>query len=129
MKRLTSAAVLALLATFMALPGCAFSAADRDAIIAASVEQAGKTSEATVFAKVEAELLRQGKTAEEARSQAAAAAGIAKTAAETVAGQTASIATAKASAERSNSAGSWITALLPALLGLVGAAAKKGLGV
>lgn len=125
-------AALALLSAFLALPvlsGCAFSEADRQAIIAASVEQAGKTAEATVFAKVEAELLKQGKSAEEAREEAAKAAGIAKSAAEAVAAKTAEISTAKAASERSNSAGSWISALLPALLGLAGAAAKKLAGV
>ena len=110
------------------LAGCAFSEADRQSIIAESARQAGQLAEATVFQKVNEEMLKQGKTVEEAREIAAKAAGIAKASAEAVAGKTADIATGKASAERSSTAGSWFTALLPALLGLVGAAAKKAVG-
>ena len=127
MKHSIYAVLAVAFASFM-LSGCAFSESDRQSIIAASVAEAGRTAEATVFAKVEAALLAQGKTVEEARSEAAKAAGIAKSTSEAVAGKTAEIATAKASSERSNSTGSWIAALLPAALGLLGAAAKKAVG-
>ena len=109
----------------LALSGCAFSEADRQSIIAASVQQAGDLAAATVFSKVEAEMLKQGKTVEEARSIAQQAAGVAKASAEAVAGKTAEIATAKAASERTNSTGSWFAALIPVLLAGIGAAAKK----
>ena len=110
------------------LSGCAFSEADRQSIIAASVAQASETAGATVFAKVKEEMLKQGKSIEEATAAATEASGIAKAAAGAIAGKTADIATNKASAERTNTTGSWIAALLPAVLGLLGAAAKKAVG-
>jgi hypothetical protein len=121
---------IAMLCAFsmLALIGCALSQADRDSIILESSKQAGEFAAQAAYQKVHDALIAQGKSEEEAVKAAREAAGVAQAAASAVAGKTAELATNKAQAAQSSSAGGWIAALLPALLGLAGAAGKKLLG-
>jgi len=111
------------------LTGCALSAADRDSIILESSKQAGEFAAQAAYAKVKEAMLAQGKSIEEAERLAQEAAGVAKATSEAVAAKTAELATNKAQAQQSSTAGSWLAALLPAALGLIGAAAKKAGGL
>lgn len=118
-----------LLCALVALSGCALSQADRDSIILESSKQAGEFAAQATFKKVYDSFIAQGKTVDEATKAAQEAAGVAQAAASAVAAKTAELASNKVQATQSSTAGSWFAALLPAILGLAGAAAKKVAGV
>lgn len=125
MKRIV---FLYFLFAILGLSGCALSQADRDSIILESSKQAGEFAAQAAYKKVYDSFIAQGKSADEATKAAQEAAGVAQAAASAVAAKTAELASNKAQAAQSSTAGSWIAALLPALLGLAGAAGKKFLG-
>lgn len=124
---LAVAAAMLMLACCM-VAGC-ITAAEREAIVSEASKQAGEFAAEAARAKVYEAMIKQGKSIEEAKAAADAAAGVARDAASAVAGKGAGIATDRLVDAKGSVAGSWLTALIPIILGAGAALGKKALGV
>lgn len=107
------------------LCGCGLSRAERAEIIHAASVQAAEVAYQTTYAKVKEELVRQGKTVEEAEALARAAADVAGKAAGAVAGKAAGSAADALGDEKRSKTSGWFAAALPIILGLAGDLLKK----